>query len=128
VPSFLTRGESTPNGGTFCVFDPHCKYVPKAEIDAPGLQINNLLTLENNYSDVYSTYLQRELSAETGTWFRFPLRTEEMAESSEIRNSAISVQQIKSILDRMEHEMKESLLFDTLRVVLEVSDNSFPFP
>ena len=111
VPSFLTRGESTPNGGTFCVFDPHCKYVPKADIDAPGLQINNLLTLKNNYSDVYSTYLQRELSAETGTWFRFPLRTEEMAESSEIRNSAISEKQIKRILDRMKLRMKESLLF-----------------
>ncbi|KAJ8303847.1 hypothetical protein KUTeg_017430 [Tegillarca granosa] len=31
VPSFLTRGPDTPNGGTLCIFDPHCNYAPDGD-------------------------------------------------------------------------------------------------
>jgi hypothetical protein len=53
----------TPNGGTLCVFDPHCSYVPTAEPDTPGMQIQDLELLKDSYKDVYDTYLQNELQA-----------------------------------------------------------------
>ena len=55
VPSFLSKGPQTPNGGTFCVFDPHCKYVPNAEQDYPGIQIQDLDIFEESFIDVYNT-------------------------------------------------------------------------
>jgi hypothetical protein len=111
MAEFLISEDSAINGGTFCVFDPHCKYVPKAEIDAPGLQINNLLTLENNYSDVYGTYLQRELS------------------SMELMYSCPDFNNFSCCLT-LSVKLSTSVSYsgDTLSVVLEVSDNSFPFP
>jgi sacsin len=90
VPSFLTRGPSTPNGGTLCVFDPHCSYVPIAEPDMPGMQIQDLELLKDSYKDVYDTYLQNELQAAIGTWFRLPLRNEAMAKESSLIFSLMS--------------------------------------
>lgn len=112
VPSFLTKGTKTPNGGSFIMFDPHCKYVPNATSEDPGLRVDDLKLIEENYSGVYNTYLQKELPADSGTWFRFPLRTKEMASASKISEQGeIEDSHMLEILESFQKEMSKSLLF-----------------
>ncbi|XP_056019914.1 sacsin-like isoform X2 [Ostrea edulis] len=112
APSFLTKGEQTPNGGTLIMFDPHCRYIPDATQESPGIKVDDLDCVKEKYTGTYNTYLQENLPASTGTWFRFPLRTREMAEKSEIRkNGEINEKIMKNILMKFQEEMSRSLLF-----------------
>ncbi|VDI08009.1 Hypothetical predicted protein [Mytilus galloprovincialis] len=113
VPSFLTRGSATPNGGTYCVFDPLCSYVPVAEPDTPGMQIEDLKIIEESYGDIFHTYLQKEMFAETGTWFRLPLRTVKMTESDSpyISKDPSDIESVEKMFSEMELNMEQSLLF-----------------
>jgi sacsin len=88
VPSFITRGPEIPSGGMFCVFDPHCWHVPIATTDSPGMKMK-LCKFKSKYEDIYDRYLQDILPAETGTWFRFPLRTNDPECNSKISTNRI---------------------------------------
>ncbi|XP_063435464.1 sacsin-like isoform X1 [Mytilus trossulus] len=110
VPSFLSRGQNTPDGGTFCVFDPHCSYLNVAQPDSPGMRLK-LDRFQSKYGDVYKGYLQDVVKANTGTWFRLPLRTHEMARKSEISSKSFSERDMNTLLDKMKSQMKTSLLF-----------------
>ncbi|CAG2235839.1 unnamed protein product [Mytilus edulis] len=142
VPSFLSRGQDTPDGGTFCVFDPHCSYLNVAQPDSPGMRLK-LDRFQTKYGDVYKGYLQDVVKADTGTWFRLPLRTPEMARESEISCKSFLERDMKSLFEKMKSQMKTSLLFlsnikkisisyirencnelsDTFSVFLSVSDS-----
>ena len=112
VPSILSKGERTPKGGTLIIFDPHCKYVPGATQENPGIKVDDLLGVKENYPGVYNTYLQDKLPADTGTWFRFPLRTYDMAKVSNIRkDELIDEKRMMHILNSFQAEMSNSLLF-----------------
>ncbi|XP_061181059.1 sacsin-like [Saccostrea echinata] len=111
APSFLSKGEKTPNGGTLIMFDPHCRYVPDATPESPGLRVDDLSCVKENYSGTYKTYLQDILPASSGTWFRFPLRTEEAADKSEITKEEVNDERMSNILGAFEKEMSKSLLF-----------------
>ncbi|XP_052686906.1 sacsin-like [Crassostrea angulata] len=112
VPSFLTKGTKTPNGGSLIMFDPHCKYVPDATPEDPGLRVDDLKLIEEKYSGVYNTYLQKELPADSGTWFRLPLRTNKMASASKISEQGeIEDSHMLEILESFQNEMSKSLLF-----------------
>ncbi|CAC5408788.1 unnamed protein product [Mytilus coruscus] len=144
VPSFLTRGQDTPDGGTFCVFDPHCLYLPVAQPENPGMRLK-LETFQSRYGDVYKGYLQDKIKTDTGTWFRLPLRTHEMARKSEISSKSFLARDMNSLLEKMKSQMKTSLLFlsnikkisisyikencnelsDTFSVCFSVSDSDF---
>ncbi len=73
-PSFITGGE------TMCVLDPHCKYVPAANVLSPGRRFDGLSQgFWEVFPDMSSAFLQSglencppELSG--GSLFRFPLR------------------------------------------------------
>ncbi|XP_076091909.1 sacsin-like [Mytilus galloprovincialis] len=110
VPSFLTLGPRTPNGGAFCVFDPHCWYVPRARVEAPGIRLLPE-KLEAKYNDVYKGYLQDVVRAEIGTWFRFPLRVENPECPSKISSNVISKNAMIALLKKMKEAMTKSLLF-----------------
>ncbi|XP_071155498.1 sacsin-like [Mytilus edulis] len=110
VPSFLTRGTKTPHGGAFCVFDPHCWYVPGARIEAPGIRLYPD-KLKAKYNDIYKGYLQDVLRAKTGTWFRFPLRRHNPKCPSKISGNIISESDMIVLLNKMKEVMKKSLLF-----------------
>ncbi|VDI39131.1 sacsin, partial [Mytilus galloprovincialis] len=142
VPSFLSRGQDTPDGGTFCVFDPHCSYLNVAQPDSPGMRLK-LDRFQTKYGDVYKGYLQDVVKADTGTWFRLPLRTPEMARKSEISCKSFLERDMNTLLEKMKSQMKTSLLFlsnikkisisyirencnelsDTFSVFLSVSDS-----
>ncbi|VDI08008.1 sacsin, partial [Mytilus galloprovincialis] len=113
VPSFLTRGPSTPEGSTFCVFDPHCTNVLMVDQNSTGLRLDDVNILQQSYQDVYNTYLQNELVSDEGTWFRFPLRTKDMAEKSEISDTIVDENSVTKMFLTMKSNMKKSLLFLT---------------
>ncbi|OWF48527.1 sacsin-like [Mizuhopecten yessoensis] len=118
APSFITRGLTTPKKGTFCMFDLHCKFCPVAE-DNPGLQLPDLKDLEETYPGVYECYLQKEFPREQGTWFRFPLRNEQMARESLICNKPMHSELLKELLQQFRENMKKCLLF--LRNIRKIS-------
>ena len=117
-PSFIT------GGNTLCVFDPHCYYIPGANISNPGRCYNNL---ENDFwvamSDLRNAYLQDEplpnqpSGLQTGSLFRFPLRyTKEQILKSNIIDDIVKTEPLTAErLERMLNEwvpmIKEALLF-----------------
>jgi hypothetical protein len=72
-----------------------------AEPDMPGMQIQDLELLKDSYKDVYDTYLQNELQAAIGTWFRLPLRNEAMAKESGISKECVDVKSVDGMLSKI---------------------------
>ena len=110
VPTFLSVGPQI--GETLCVLDPNCRYTPTAEPGVPGARFDNLSELRSSYKDVFSCYLEDVVKLHPqGTLFRFPLRTKEMAERSDISQNAVCEKDIEKMINSFTSEMTESLLF-----------------
>ena len=84
VPSFASSGEEI--GDVLCVFDPLCKYVPRASPREPGRMFKATTKLKGMFPDVFSCYLEGHVSSRNSTMFRFPLRNQEMADDVKISN------------------------------------------
>jgi hypothetical protein len=56
--------------------------------------------LKDSYKDVYNTYLQNELQAAIGTWFRLPLRNKVMAKESSISKECVDVKSVDGMLSK----------------------------
>ena len=123
-PSFLTNGE------TFCILDPHCRYVPGANALKPGRRYDRVdASFWENWSDLKSAYLREKSVKEcpdevqnSGTLFRFPLRhSEELVQKSELiceeasrfgsGKRLVTVGRMKDDLARWFPVLKEGLLF-----------------
>ena len=115
-PSFITRGN------ILCVFDPHCHYVPGANLRCPGRRYDIHSNFWNSMSDLQSAYLQDSLPKQLsclkkGSLFRFPLRsTVEQVVASEIVDVKKSSEPLTA--DVMERnvvdwvcQIKDALLF-----------------
>ena len=109
APMFITKGAEV--GNTVCIFDPHCLYVPGASVASPGRRLDNLEELRKQFPDVFECFLEDEFCLEEATVFRFPLRTEEMAEISKIVKHTTSVEDVHRLLDEFITELPECLLF-----------------
>ncbi|KAL7865231.1 hypothetical protein SRHO_G00104780 [Serrasalmus rhombeus] len=91
-PSILTADEK------LCVSDPNLKYVESGTKESPGCMYLMDDKFKESFKDVYHTFLPEKFALQSGTMFRFPLRTEEMTKKSEISRHAVT-----------DHEMKELL-------------------
>ncbi|XP_061172071.1 sacsin-like [Saccostrea echinata] len=114
VPSFLTKGNAVPSGEALVMFDPHCKYVPLATHQNPGMMLDNIQSIKfkETFPDMYQTYLTEEVPASTGTWFRFPLRTQKMANVSQIKKGkAMTNSDLENLFSSLKNEMPKSLMF-----------------
>ena len=109
VPSFRSKGEET--GDVFCVFDPHCKYVPCASDAKPGRMYKDIDKLKKKFPDVFSCYLEELFAIKNATMFRFPLKSQEMAEESKISKRRVSVHQLDGMMRDLKMEMFDVLLF-----------------
>ena len=117
-PSFITRDSSV-----LCVFDPHCRYVPGADIIHPGRQFDNLNNgFWDKMSDLRSCYLQDPLPNQpeylkTGTLFRYPLRwKKELVYKSDILEKkdldlVHSAYKMEELLNKWVIRIEEALLF-----------------
>ena len=109
VPSFVSSGEEI--GNVLCVFDPHHKYVPGATEWKPGRMFREMEKVKKLFPDVFSCYEQKECPVQDSTMFRFPLRTEEMANSSKISKTPVTPDALKDMMKSLKEELFEVLIF-----------------
>ena len=109
VPSFVSSGEEI--GNVLCVFDPHHKYVPGATEWKPGRMFREAEKVKKVFPDVFFCYEQKECPVQVSTMFRFPLRTEEMANSSKISKTPVTPDALKDMMKSLKEELFEVLIF-----------------
>ena len=109
VPSFVSSGEEI--GNVLCVFDPHHKYVPGATEWKPGRMFREMEKVKKLFPDVFFCYEQKECPVQDSTMFRFPLRTEEMANSSKISKTPVTPDALKDMMKSLKEELFEVLIF-----------------
>ena len=111
-PSFISGGES------LCIFDPHCKYTPRASSRHPGAKLNVNAKFWEKFADLKSAFLQDSTEQsfkdfQGGTLFRFPLRhTAEMVRESKIIDSEpLTPTDMSSKMQTWMPIVKESIFF-----------------
>ena len=110
VPSFWTLEDDA--AGVICILDPNCKYVPTTTPNKPGMKLKNIDRIRESYPDMFAGYLGSTIDmSKSGTLFRFPLRTEKMARTSEIKKKAVTISHIDGLLKEFQKEMSTCLLF-----------------
>ncbi|KAK7495444.1 hypothetical protein BaRGS_00013383 [Batillaria attramentaria] len=110
TPSFWTLQDDVDE--VICVFDPSCMYLPDLSPYEPGVKFEDVSGLREAYPDLFAAYIRSGVTMnEPGTLFRFPLRTEEMAKTSDIKNEAVTVDDIAQLLENFKEEMGACLLF-----------------
>ena len=108
VPSFMSQGEEI--GEVLCVFDPHCLYVPDANPQEPG-RMYNTEGMKEMFPDVFSCYLGGYFSLNNSTMFRFPLRTQAMADNSQLSKTEFTLNDLSKLMKALQRELFEVLLF-----------------
>ncbi|XP_048257393.1 sacsin-like [Haliotis rufescens] len=110
VPSFITVGPGMEK--SICALDPHMQYVPGCKSGKPGVRISQLDRIRDTYADSFSGYLEDIVRTDTkGTLFRFPLRTQEMATKSKIKDKKVDPDDVNKLLEEFKNDMFDSLLF-----------------
>ena len=110
VPSFWTLEDERRD--VICVLDPNCRYVPNAAPSKPGTKFINIERVKTAYPDMFEGYLSKAIDMkQPGTLFRFPLRTDSMANCSDIKRESVTCDRITKVLDEFKHEMSMCLLF-----------------
>lgn len=111
VPSFVSSGGEI--GDILCVLDPHYKYVPGATAAEPGMMFRETSELKQIFPDVFSCYIEddHEFPMQNSTMFRFPLRTQDMANNSKISNSPATLPALGDMMEALKRELFEVLLF-----------------
>ncbi len=127
-PSFVTGGD------TLCVLDPHCRYVPEANVSLPGGRYDNLSRgFWKEFKDMGSAYLQTGMDNlpedfRDGSLFRFPIRhSNKMMQSSEIVYKAnetrkkdlhnanalqpLTAESLSKLMDEWMPHMKQAMFF-----------------
>ncbi len=109
APVLLTAGPEI--GERLCVFDPTCSYAPDTDDSSPGMMIDDLDELKETFTDVFNCFLGEHLKHSNATLFRFVLRGREMADQSPISKTCITIQGVEEILNKLQAEAREILLF-----------------
>lgn len=90
-PSILTGDEK------FCISDPNLKYIEGATKESPGCMYLMDENFKDSFKDVYHTFLPQKFDLHSGTMFRLPLRTKEMAQTSELSGHVVTDAEIKEL-------------------------------
>ncbi|MEQ2160522.1 hypothetical protein GOODEAATRI_000039, partial [Goodea atripinnis] len=105
-PSFIS------NNDILCIFDPHAQYAPGATSVSPGRMFRDLDSdFRSQFSDVLNLYLGAHFKLERSTMFRFPIRSTEMARTSEISSVPASDRMVQNLLDKLKTDGAELLMF-----------------
>lgn len=105
-PSFIS------NNDILCIFDPHAQYAPGATSTSPGRMFRDLDSdFRSQFSDVLNLYLGAHFKLERSTMFRFPIRSKEMAKTSEISSVPASDRMVQNLLDKLKTDGAELLMF-----------------
>ena len=109
VPSFISKSEEI--GDVLCVFDPHCKYIPHSSESRPGRKFKDIDTLRQKFPDVFPCYLEEHFPVQNATMFRFPLKSEKMAQESQICRTSVTMGKLDDMMEDLKKELFEVLLF-----------------
>ncbi|XP_036005447.1 sacsin [Fundulus heteroclitus] len=105
-PSFIS------NNDILCIFDPHAQYAPGATSVSPGRMFRDLDSdFRSQFSDVLNLYLGAHFKLERSTMFRFPIRSTEMAKTSEISSVPASDRMVQNLLEKLKTDGAELLMF-----------------
>ncbi|CAG6005850.1 unnamed protein product [Menidia menidia] len=105
-PSFIS------NNDILCIFDPHAQYAPGATSMSPGRMFRDLDSdFRSQFSDVLNLYMGAHFKLERSTMFRFPIRSTEMAKTSEISSVPASDRMVQNLLDKLKTDGAELLMF-----------------
>ena len=105
-PTFVSNNE------TLCALDPHCRYVPGATKEKPGRLYDVRKTFWADFPDIAHCYQNLpQVTLENGTLFRFPLRTVDMARTSEISKKSVSDTDVSQLFRRFKEGAADMLLF-----------------
>ncbi|MBN3311755.1 SACS protein, partial [Atractosteus spatula] len=94
-----------------CISDPHLSYLEQATKEHPGCKFSLETEFKNAFVDVYDTFLPSVFNLTEGTMFRLPIRTDEMAVTSEISNHAVNSSDIKELLEALSEDPEGLILF-----------------
>ena len=119
-PSFISANRD--GDSTFCVLDPHCRYIPGANKMSPGRRFSINQKFWKLWSDLKPAYLQDNISElqdeiKFGSLFRFPLRyTKELMKKSKVvdlsnRSEPLQPDSIEEKLTKWAPDMRDSLFF-----------------
>ncbi|XP_058248384.1 sacsin-like isoform X2 [Hemibagrus wyckioides] len=107
----LTDCPSILSGDEYlCISDPNLKYVEAGKM-SPGCMYSMDEIFKKSFHDVYHTFLPERFPLNSGTMFRFPLRTEEMAAKSEISRNAVRDYEIMELVQALKSDPEELILF-----------------
>ncbi|XP_064809741.1 sacsin-like [Oncorhynchus masou masou] len=103
-PSILTGDK------WLCISDPNLKYV-EASRESPGVKILWEEECKNTFIDVYNTFLPKEFSLKEGTMFRLPIRTGDMAKTSEISDNGVNVEDMAKLSSALCEDPEGLIMF-----------------
>ncbi|XP_056124418.1 sacsin-like [Rhinichthys klamathensis goyatoka] len=104
-PSILTGDK------WLCISDPNLKYVENVTKQSPGCMFSMEDEFKNSFEDVYHTFLPEMFPLDSGTMFRLPLRTEKMAEKSEISRHTVTDHDMKELYYALTEDPEGLILF-----------------
>ncbi|KAK7168547.1 hypothetical protein R3I93_004765 [Phoxinus phoxinus] len=104
-PSILTGDK------WLCISDPNLKYVEGITKQSPGCMFSVDDELKTSFEDVYHTFLPEMFALNSGTMFRLPLRTEEMAEQSEISRHTVTDRDMDELYYALTEDPEGLILF-----------------
>ncbi|KAL1268263.1 hypothetical protein QQF64_033626 [Cirrhinus molitorella] len=104
-PSILTGDK------WLCISDPNLKYVEGVTKQSPGCMFLMEDEFKKSFEDVYDTFLPKMFALNSGTMFRLPLRTEKMAEKSEISRHTVTDCDMKELYYALTKDPEGLILF-----------------
>ncbi|XP_074662511.1 sacsin-like [Tubulanus polymorphus] len=109
TPQILSEGDEI--GKVLCIFDPNCRYIPLANESSPGKLYDVNDKFASQFPDMFKPFNLTDLPIKGKTIFRFPLRTANMASTSNICSEAMTPANINKLLSLFEAESKNAMLF-----------------
>ncbi|XP_051762625.1 sacsin [Ctenopharyngodon idella] len=104
-PSILTGDK------WLCISDPNRKYVEDIAKQSPGCMFSMEDKFKKSFEDVYHTFLPEMFALNSGTMFRLPLRTEKMAEKSDISKHTVTDRDMKEFYSALTEDPEGLILF-----------------
>ena len=110
VPCLLTSIDTGDN--VLCVFDPHTTFLDECSPAEPGRMFQNAREyLEENFPDIYKTFLPDILTNDQSAIFRLPLRNRKMASNSLIKETMVTVETVIEMFEKFAKVGPEAILF-----------------
>ena len=110
VPCLLTSINTGDN--VLCVFDPHTTFLDECSQAEPGRMFQNAREyLEENFPDIYKTFLPDILTNDQSAIFRLPLRNRKMASNSLIKETVVTIETVIQMFEKFAEVGPEAILF-----------------